>query len=55
MHFLFQFCRVEDIRVEGLIQGSVVHFHRARTVAVQSSGTISTSEMGIIIHMRANG
>lgn len=39
-------CRVEDIIVEGLIEGSVVHFHRARTVVVHSSGLISTSGLG---------
>lgn len=39
-------CRVEDIIVEGLIEGSVVHFHRARTVVVHSSGIISTSGLG---------
>ncbi|XP_057959544.1 uncharacterized protein LOC131152008 [Malania oleifera] len=44
--FTLQICRVEDITVEGLIKGSVVHFHRARTVAVLSSGIISTSGMG---------
>ncbi|XP_021690687.2 uncharacterized protein LOC110672263 isoform X2 [Hevea brasiliensis] len=39
-------CRVEDITVEGLIKGSVVHFHRARTVSVLSGGTISVSGTG---------
>ncbi|KAA8525335.1 hypothetical protein F0562_007247 [Nyssa sinensis] len=42
LSFTLQICRVEDILVEGLIEGSVVHFHRARTIAVKSSGTIST-------------
>ncbi|KAL9312530.1 hypothetical protein ACSQ67_017982 [Phaseolus vulgaris] len=37
---------VEDILVEGLIEGSVVHFHRARTITVESSGIISASGMG---------
>jgi hypothetical protein len=46
LSFTLQICRVEDINVEGLIEGSVVHFHRARTVAVFSSGAISTSGMG---------
>ncbi|KAK9273478.1 hypothetical protein L1049_018288 [Liquidambar formosana] len=46
LSFTLQICRVEDITVEGLIKGSVVHFHRARTIAVQSSGTISASGMG---------
>lgn len=44
---LFQICRVEDITVEGLIKGSVVHFHRARTITVESYGMISASGMGM--------
>ncbi|XP_047324927.1 uncharacterized protein LOC124928723 [Impatiens glandulifera] len=44
--FTLQVCRVEDILVEGLIEGSVVHFHRARTIAVQPLGVISTTGMG---------
>ncbi|CAA0824261.1 Unknown protein [Striga hermonthica] len=43
---LQQICRVEDILVEGFVEGSVVHFHRARTITVPSSGVISTSGMG---------
>ncbi|GKB53270.1 mediator of RNA polymerase II transcription subunit 14 [Tanacetum coccineum] len=39
-------CRVEDILVEGLIQGSVMHFHRAGTVTVPLTGIVSTSRMG---------
>ncbi|CAK9138403.1 unnamed protein product [Ilex paraguariensis] len=46
LSFTLQICRVEDILVEGLIEGSVIHFHRARTISVPSSGTISTSGMG---------
>ncbi|XP_057477166.1 uncharacterized protein LOC130764890 isoform X1 [Actinidia eriantha] len=46
LSFTLQICRVEDILVEGLIEGSVVHFHRARTIAVQSLGAISASGMG---------
>ncbi|KAI3454112.1 hypothetical protein Pfo_010775 [Paulownia fortunei] len=46
LSFTLQICRVEDILVEGFIEGSVVHFHRARTITVQSSGIISTSGMG---------
>ncbi|KAG5225501.1 ephrin type-B receptor [Salix suchowensis] len=46
LSFTLQICRVEDITVEGLIEGSVVHFHRARTIYVPSSGTISVSCMG---------
>ncbi|PPR86976.1 hypothetical protein GOBAR_AA33722 [Gossypium barbadense] len=48
LSFTLQICRVEDITVEGLIKGSVVHFHRARTVSVWSSGIISASGMGCI-------
>ncbi|KAK1417918.1 hypothetical protein QVD17_27054 [Tagetes erecta] len=46
LSFTLQICRVEDILIEGLIKGSVVHFHRARTVTVPSTGTVSTAEMG---------
>ncbi|KAK7352920.1 hypothetical protein VNO80_18351 [Phaseolus coccineus] len=46
LSFTLQICRVEDILVEGLIEGSVVHFHRARTISVESSGIISASGMG---------
>ncbi|XVF48616.1 hypothetical protein PTKIN_Ptkin03bG0204300 [Pterospermum kingtungense] len=48
LSFTLQICRVEDITVEGLIKGSVVHFHRARTISVQSSGIISASGMGCV-------
>ncbi|OMO66886.1 hypothetical protein CCACVL1_20946 [Corchorus capsularis] len=46
LSFTLQICRVEDVTVEGLIKGSVVHFHRARTISVESSGVISASGMG---------
>ncbi|XP_039008043.1 uncharacterized protein LOC120135987 isoform X1 [Hibiscus syriacus] len=46
--FTLQICRVEDITIEGLVKGSVVHFHRAITVSVWSSGIISASGMGCI-------
>ncbi|KAE8705874.1 putative zinc protease PqqL-like [Hibiscus syriacus] len=39
-------CRVEDINIEGIITGSVVHFHWVRTVVVHSSGEITTSALG---------
>lgn len=48
IYFLMQICRVEDINVEGLIEGSVVHFHWVRTVLVKSSGAISASGLGIL-------
>ncbi|KAG4982644.1 hypothetical protein JHK87_027393 [Glycine soja] len=46
LSFTLQICRVEDILVEGLIKGSIVHFHRARTISVESSRTISASRIG---------
>ncbi|KAI8001318.1 hypothetical protein LOK49_LG09G00765 [Camellia lanceoleosa] len=45
LSFTLQICRVEDILVEGRIEGSVVHFHRARTIAIDSLGAISASGM----------
>lgn len=44
---VLQICRVEDIIVEGLIEGSVVHFHWVRTVVVHRSGVISASGLGM--------
>ncbi|KAG9440543.1 hypothetical protein H6P81_020708 [Aristolochia fimbriata] len=46
LSFTLQICRVEDITVAGLIEGGVIHFHRARTVVVDSSGLISVSGLG---------
>ncbi|KAF3793289.1 hypothetical protein EJ110_NYTH09664 [Nymphaea thermarum] len=46
LSFTLQICRVEDIHVEGSIQGAVIHFHRARSIIVYSSGSISTSGLG---------
>ncbi|XP_010925407.1 uncharacterized protein [Elaeis guineensis] len=46
LSFTLQICRVEDIDVEGLIQGTVVHFHRARDVVVHSSGKVSATGLG---------
>ncbi|KAK2968224.1 hypothetical protein RJ640_027356 [Escallonia rubra] len=48
LSFTVQICRVEDIVVEGFIEGSVVHFHWIRTVIIKSSGTISASGLGCI-------
>lgn len=45
--FLLQICRVEDIIVEGIVTGSVVHFHWVRTVVVHSSGAIIASGLGM--------
>lgn len=46
LSFTPQICRVEDIVVDGPVEGSVVRFRRARTISVQSSGAISASGMG---------
>lgn len=43
----FQICRVEDIDVAGLVQGTVVHFHRARSVVVSPTGRISATGLGM--------
>lgn len=45
-YFVVQICRVEDIIVEGFVEGSVVHFHLVRTVVVKSSGAVSASGLG---------
>lgn len=42
-----QICRVEEIFVEGSIEGSVVHFQWIRTVVIQPSGAITASGLGI--------
>jgi len=47
--FLLQICRVEDVFVEGIITGSVVHFHWVRNVDVSYSGKISVSGLGTVI------
>ncbi|KAH9321004.1 hypothetical protein KI387_015643, partial [Taxus chinensis] len=39
-------CRVEDIYVDGLVKGSILHVHRARTVVVRPGGSITASELG---------
>lgn len=46
LSFSIQICRVEDVLVNGLIKGSIVHFHRARTVIVDPDGMITASELG---------
>ncbi|KAK1365313.1 Protein diaphanous 1 like [Heracleum sosnowskyi] len=46
--FTVQICRVEDVNVEGLIEGSVVHFHWVRTVNVETSGAISATGLGCV-------
>ncbi|XP_061994425.1 uncharacterized protein LOC133712334 [Rosa rugosa] len=44
--FTLQICRVEDVIVEGIITGSVIHFHWVRDVVVHSSGVITASGLG---------
>ncbi|KAL0395496.1 UNVERIFIED_CONTAM: hypothetical protein Slati_4515800 [Sesamum latifolium] len=46
LSFSMQVCRVEDILVNGVIKGSIVHIHRARTVIVDTDGMITASELG---------
>ena len=42
-----QICRVEDVSIEGVVEGSVVHFHWVRFVAIPPTGMISASGLGI--------
>ncbi|KAJ3694104.1 hypothetical protein LUZ60_009584 [Juncus effusus] len=46
LSFTLQICRVEDVDVSGLIEGTVLHFHRARSVSVSPTGTISATGLG---------
>lgn len=46
LSFTLQICRVEDITVGGIVRGSIIHIHRARTVTVTNDGAISASELG---------
>ncbi|KAL6555040.1 hypothetical protein OROGR_006298 [Orobanche gracilis] len=46
LSFTLQICRVEDINIEGFIEGSVIHFHVVSAVVVKSSGAISASGLG---------
>ncbi|KAA8522109.1 hypothetical protein F0562_012577 [Nyssa sinensis] len=46
LSFSLQICRVEDILVSGLLEGSIIHIHRARTVIVDTDGMITASEFG---------
>ncbi|XP_031253485.1 uncharacterized protein LOC116111450 [Pistacia vera] len=46
LSFSLQICRVEDLLVSGLIKGSIIHIHRARTIVVDTDGTIVASELG---------
>ncbi|WOL09055.1 hypothetical protein Cni_G17808 [Canna indica] len=46
LSFTLQICRVEDIDVAGLVEGTVVHFHRMRSVVVYPTGKISATGLG---------
>ncbi|VAH40308.1 unnamed protein product [Triticum turgidum subsp. durum] len=46
LSFTLQICRVEDITVGGIVRGSIIHIHRARTVTITDGGAISASELG---------
>lgn len=46
LSFSLQICRVEDIVVNGIIRGSIIQIHRARTVIVETEGMITASELG---------
>ncbi|MBA0718588.1 hypothetical protein Golax_006329 [Gossypium laxum] len=46
LSFSLQICRVEDLLVNGIIKGSIIHIHRARTVTVDADGLITASELG---------
>lgn len=46
LFFFLQICRVEDLLVNGIMKGSIIHIHRARTVIVDTDGMITASELG---------
>lgn len=46
LSFSLQICRVEDILVNGIVKGSIIHIHRARVVIVDTGGMLSASEFG---------
>ncbi|OIW10867.1 hypothetical protein TanjilG_27813 [Lupinus angustifolius] len=46
LSFSLQICRVEDLLVNGVMKGSIIHIHRARTVIVDTDGMITASELG---------
>ncbi|KAL6008549.1 hypothetical protein ACLOJK_034062 [Asimina triloba] len=46
LSFTVQICRVEDLNVEGVVKGSIIHIHRGRTVTIEADGIISASELG---------
>lgn len=44
--FTLQICRVEDVIVDGLVKGSIIHIHRARTVTINAGGLVTASGRG---------
>ncbi|OMO91688.1 hypothetical protein CCACVL1_07052 [Corchorus capsularis] len=44
--FSLQICRVEDLLINGIIKGSIIHIHRARTVTIDADGLMTASELG---------
>ncbi|GKV10746.1 hypothetical protein SLEP1_g22067 [Rubroshorea leprosula] len=46
LSFSLQICRVEDLLVNGIMKGSIIHIHRARTVIIDADGLITASELG---------
>jgi hypothetical protein len=43
---MWQICRVEGLLVNGIIKGSIIHIHRARTIIIDTDGLITASELG---------
>nr|XP_048319674.1 uncharacterized protein LOC107405408 [Ziziphus jujuba var. spinosa] len=46
LSFSLQICRVEDLLVDGMVKGSIIHIHRARTVIIDTYGLITASNLG---------
>ncbi|CAN1845086.1 hypothetical protein LINPERHAP1_LOCUS37713 [Linum perenne] len=46
LSFSLQICRVEDLLVNGIVKGSIIHIHRARTIIIETGGSITASELG---------
>ncbi|XP_034932746.1 uncharacterized protein [Populus alba] len=46
LSFSLQICRVEDLLVNGIVKGSIIHIHRARTIIIDVDGLITASELG---------
>lgn len=46
LSYSLHICRVEDLGVSGLVKGSIIRIHRAKSVVVDLDGMISASEFG---------